>query len=306
MEHNHLRWISEKIEELRKQEDITIEEIVFRTEELENEHPEKYAGVSRTNLYKIRNCITDSPRTKTLQALAKALGMPDNYFLPTNQSLTEKEIQDCAMEYLLLHQIDLQKPLDDVINDVLYEAYDIDIQPIIHYLRARGCEVEYDVVNESLLQEAEKSVVLAKAHNKEHPKRIQQYEKEIAQLQEDLNKLSVPDEHKSSLDEQDRYYEKIAELNEMIQDFEHYKDENSTLPTHAEIHYRAKKTAIDTALATGNSLKNIPLIARISRPAVLFEDADEPTSMPPIEVSIHRFVEATKQVNSLVNFLLEL
>ena len=312
MKDNHLQWIADKIDELRKEQGITLEEIVLRTEDLKEKNPDKYAKISRTNLFKLRKCGTGTPRNKTLHALANALGKPDTFFLPSTQSLNEQEIEESAREYLLLHHIELDKPLDDVINDVLYKAYDTDIQPIINYFRTRGCEIEYDVIDELLLQESEKYLVAKKASNKEHPKRIKQYEKEIAQLQEELSKLTHPDEIDSDLDDlaryeiQDRYYEKIAELNEMMQDYENYKSENSTIPTHAEIHYRAKRTAIDTALATSKSLKEVPLIARISRPAVLFKDADEPTALPPIEINIYRFVEACKQMDALANFLLEL
>lgn len=306
MERSHLEWIARKIDELYKKEGLTLEKLSFKTIELEEENPQKYCGSSRTNIIKLRNCETKEPRPRTLAAIAKALGMPDDYFLPTVRTMDEKAIHDYAMEYLLTHQINVDQPLDDVINDVLYEAYDVDLQPLIHYFRFRGCEIEYDVTDEILLQDAEKSLIHTKSKKKENPKITKKYEDEIAELETKLKSIPIPDEYDADLSELDKFYELQALLNEKKQAFQEYKNAYSTIPTKAEIHYHAKDNAINMALAKNNPLKEVPLIARISRPAVLFKDADEPTALPPIEISIYRFVEACKQMDALANFLLEL
>lgn len=306
MEKSHLEWIGQEIEEARTLRGLTLERLAGMTCNLHDSYPDKYNSCTRTALIKIRDGKTKNPRPKTLASIAHVLGLSDDYFLPTVRTLDEKLIYERAMDYLIQHEITLDQPLDDVINDVLYDEYDIDTKTMFQYLRFKGCEIVYDVTDTELLQASKKSLILKKQDKQQDEKDVHIYENAIKKLQDKLDTLSIPDEYDTDLSEQDAYYETQALLHEKMQEYEDYKKAFSPIPTQAEIHYHAKDTAINTALATGTDLKDVPLIARITKTPILFEGDSEPTEFPPVEMSIQKFAEATKQIDMLTKFLFEL
>lgn len=305
MDKSHLEWIAEKIDKLYKEKGFTLESLAGATCDLHTENPQKYNSCTRTALINIKNCVTNNPRPKTLASIAHALGLPDDYFLPTMRKLNEREIYQQAMDYLLNTQYELDQPLDDAINEWLSDNYHTDPQPLIGYFHFRGYEIEYDVIDNAILRKTQETLVDKKKKSKPKPANTRKYEERIAKLQIELENIPVPNDYDTDSSTQDRYYELQADLHDVISQFEDYKRKTSPVPSEPEIHYAAKMTIINNFLASGVPLNDVPLIARINRPDIMDEHKNR-ISQPPVEMTIHRFVEATKQVRNLIDFLLEL